>query len=210
MSDDKDYEIKEVDGEKHLIEKGTWGDIDHGVLYEDPLSGKLETRNISGDNFILNDKGIFVRNEKFDVEKSNGEKGTMERQNNVFDHSNEKYRYKTETKRKSSNASKLPGWLWLIWMLILLDWFVLRWIFKLTYLIVKFIVKILSRIHNKVVPHLSSRIGINFHNIPTIAKIFLKILDIVVIYFTTLGFLYLSTGIRISPFALVDACWSMM
>ena len=103
---DKDYKIKEVDGEKHLVEEGTFGDIDHGALHRDPLTGNLETTNLFGDNVSLKDTsgGLFGHDEKFDVEKGNGEKGTMKRNHHIF--GGDDYHYHGKEEQSSNEHSR--------------------------------------------------------------------------------------------------------
>ena len=177
------YEIKVINGKKHLIEKGVPSDFDHGVLHKNPLTGKWETNNPVGENFSFDDEsGLWQRNEKFGVEKSNGEKGTMERRHRIFDESD--YHYEKEKKRKGDISSRIPDWLMPIWWLIWLDWIILLGI-----------VKGIIKLHNKFMPHLSSYLHVDFRNISIWLKISLKILDVGIMYLTMVIFDHLSAPI---------------
>lgn len=68
-----DYKIVEKNGEKHLVETGIFGDVDHGELHQN--FDKIETRNIASENYTLTQK--FGGD--FEINTDKGREGTLEK-----------------------------------------------------------------------------------------------------------------------------------
>ena len=102
-----DYKIKEIDGEKHLVEEGLFGEIDHGALHKN-LDGSLETRNIIDENFRIRDNSLLSTGDKLEVEKSSGEKGTLEKglfgDTYHYHRKSESHRPSPQSRRRSSSS----------------------------------------------------------------------------------------------------------
>jgi len=106
--------LKEENGKKILYEKNDspfpFGDKKIGELYE-RLDGSLETRNVTGENYILSEKRNFLDNlgdilpgvnhRTYEVTTSNGKRGIFE-----WNHSAKRYEFKEEQiKNENINSS---------------------------------------------------------------------------------------------------------
>lgn len=74
-----EFYFKTVDEKVHLYREDGLFDDDLGEL-EKTWSGKLKTRNLFRENFVLEDiSGIFSKGEKYAITSSKGLKGIIEK-----------------------------------------------------------------------------------------------------------------------------------